>query len=189
MSDRAGMPASYDEDIAREPDEIPGAGVCQHNRAAACPAGCHAAAAAWSEPDVTLLTATPHPDTTPGSKFATCQCGLGIQLCHVWLHVQTGLAICPAGAAMMTPPEPAADAFYEVTVRVRMTAAQRAEYRAEYSIDDGVADDAAGRLQADVKDALSERYWLREFATCSVSEPRVAKPTPSRRDGWMRQTR
>jgi hypothetical protein len=111
-----------------------------------------------------------------------CTCGLAIRLGYtviwgpkVWLHVQTGTEICPAGAAMLAPePAPAADAFYEVTVRVRMTAAQRDEYLLEYGVR-SAADDVADRLQADVAEALHDG-WLREFTTVSVSAPRVAKP-------------
>jgi hypothetical protein len=68
----------------------------------------------------------------------------------------------------------AAPDFYTVTVTVKMTDAQRAEYRAEYGgmPDQSVADDIAGRLQGDVTQALHSCYWLREFTSYSVSKPR-----------------
>ena len=64
-----------------------------------------------------------------------------------------------------------ADDFYTLTLTVKMTAAQREAYRAEYGDHFAVADDVAGRLQADVTEALSGCYWLREFASLSVSKP------------------
>jgi hypothetical protein len=151
MSDRAGVPGSYDEDISRELE-------------------------------VTLLTATPVPGYMSGVKLktATCECGLPIQLCEpatvrgpkAWLHVQTGVDICPAGATMGLPAAPADDDFYEVSVTVKMTRAQRDEYAAEYGGHFSVADDIASRLRADVTEALRSCYWLREFATYSVSKVR-----------------
>ena len=59
----------------------------------------------------------------------------------------------------------------KVTVTIKMTQTQRDEYRAEYG-DDNVADDVAGRLQADVTQALQSCNWMRGFATYSVSKPR-----------------
>lgn len=85
----------------------------------------------------------------------------------------------------MSDERPSSTAFYDVAVSVRMTEAQRAEYRAKYrpmtAVGEGtghvsVADDVADRLKADVIEALHSCHWLSEFATVSVSQPRVVKP-------------
>lgn len=62
--------------------------------------------------------------------------------------------------------------YYTLTVTVKMTRQQREHYATEYSMDGGVADDIASRLPEDIRDALGQVYWLREFASYSVSKAR-----------------
>ncbi len=64
-------------------------------------------------------------------------------------------------------------AFVSVTVTVKMTPEQRAQYATEYGLDGAEATlaDAQGRIQADVTEVLSQCYWLREFTSYSVSKP------------------
>jgi hypothetical protein len=75
------------------------------------------------------------------------------------------------------PEDPAAPAFFTVTVTFKMTAEQRAAYAREYSLstpggqpdpDQAVADiteHAAGKVSA----AISTSYDLREFTTHSTA--------------------
>ena len=62
--------------------------------------------------------------------------------------------------------------FFTVTVTIKVTPEQRDAYAREYSMDGGVADDMARRIPEDIRDALTQVYWLREFAAYSVSKAR-----------------
>jgi len=62
--------------------------------------------------------------------------------------------------------------FFTVTVTIKVTREQREAYAREYGMDGGVADDMARRIPEDIRDALGQVYWLREFTGYSVSKAR-----------------
>lgn len=69
---------------------------------------------------------------------------------------------------------PAKSAEIEVTVRIRMTAGQVADYANEFgqeSLAHAIAD-VQDRTVNTVTEALKESYWLREFTTVTVTGPR-----------------
>ena len=82
--------------------------------------------------------------------------------------------------ALLGAPEPGSPDdpdFMSFTITVKMTAGQRRGYATEYTLGAGPEADAAVRAdvrahaQEEIGAALNGSYWLREFASYSVSDP------------------